>query len=35
MRNAMYAVGTPILQSASSTALGVSFLGFAESYICE
>ncbi|GMR41816.1 hypothetical protein PMAYCL1PPCAC_12011 [Pristionchus mayeri] len=33
MRNALYAVGTPILQSASSTILGVSFLSSAESYV--
>uniref|UniRef100_A0A0N5ATA6 SSD domain-containing protein n=1 Tax=Syphacia muris TaxID=451379 RepID=A0A0N5ATA6_9BILA len=33
MRNALYAVGTPILQSASSTILGVSFMATAESYI--
>lgn len=29
----MYAVGTPILQSASSTILGVSFLSSTESYV--
>uniref|UniRef100_A0AC34GN64 SSD domain-containing protein n=1 Tax=Panagrolaimus sp. ES5 TaxID=591445 RepID=A0AC34GN64_9BILA len=33
IRNALYAVGTPILQSASSTILGVSFMAFTESYI--
>ncbi|KHN78107.1 Patched domain-containing protein 3 [Toxocara canis] len=33
MRNALYAVGTPILQSASSTILGVSFMASAESYV--
>ena len=33
MRNALYAVGTPILQSASSTILGVSFLASTESYV--
>uniref|UniRef100_A0A0M3I9I6 SSD domain-containing protein n=1 Tax=Ascaris lumbricoides TaxID=6252 RepID=A0A0M3I9I6_ASCLU len=33
MRNALYAVGTPILQSASSTIIGVSFLASAESYV--
>ncbi|EPB76105.1 hypothetical protein ANCCEY_04776 [Ancylostoma ceylanicum] len=33
MRNALYAVGAPILQSATSTILGVSFLASAESYV--
>ncbi|KAK0418715.1 hypothetical protein QR680_013732 [Steinernema hermaphroditum] len=33
VRNALYAVGTPILQSASSTILGVSFMAFTESYV--
>ncbi|CAI4232299.1 unnamed protein product [Auanema sp. JU1783] len=33
MRNALYAVGAPILQSASSTILGVSFMASAESYV--
>ncbi|KAI1724636.1 patched family domain-containing protein [Ditylenchus destructor] len=33
LRNAMYIAGTPILQSASSTILGVSFIASAESYI--
>uniref|UniRef100_A0A915BTH5 SSD domain-containing protein n=1 Tax=Parascaris univalens TaxID=6257 RepID=A0A915BTH5_PARUN len=33
MRNALYAVGTPILQSASSTIIGVSFLASTESYV--
>lgn len=33
MRNALYAVGAPILMSASSTILGVSFLASAESYV--
>lgn len=31
--SALYAVGTPILQSASSTILGVSFLASTESYV--
>ncbi|CAB3402413.1 unnamed protein product [Caenorhabditis bovis] len=33
MRNALYAVGAPILMSASSTILGVSFMASAESYV--
>ncbi|VDM72304.1 unnamed protein product [Strongylus vulgaris] len=33
MRDALYAVGAPILQSATSTILGVSFLASAESYV--
>ena len=33
LRNALYSVGTPILLSASSTILGVSFMAFTESYI--
>uniref|UniRef100_A0A915E557 Uncharacterized protein n=1 Tax=Ditylenchus dipsaci TaxID=166011 RepID=A0A915E557_9BILA len=33
LRNAMYTVGTPILQSGSSTILGVSFLASTETYI--
>ncbi|PAV84529.1 hypothetical protein WR25_22041 isoform A [Diploscapter pachys] len=33
MRNALYAVGAPILMSASSTILGVSFMATAESYV--
>ncbi|KAI1713431.1 patched family domain-containing protein [Ditylenchus destructor] len=33
LRNALYIVGTPILQSASSTIIGVSFIASAESYI--
>uniref|UniRef100_A0A914D0N6 SSD domain-containing protein n=1 Tax=Acrobeloides nanus TaxID=290746 RepID=A0A914D0N6_9BILA len=33
MRNALYSVGTPILQSASSTILGVSFMASTESYV--
>ncbi|CAJ0581174.1 unnamed protein product, partial [Mesorhabditis spiculigera] len=33
MRNALYAVGWPILQSATSTILGVSFMATAESYV--
>ncbi|KAI6201068.1 SSD domain-containing protein [Aphelenchoides besseyi] len=33
VRNALYAVGFPILQSASSTILGVSFLASTESYV--
>ncbi|CAJ0943304.1 unnamed protein product, partial [Mesorhabditis belari] len=33
MRNALYAVGAPILQSATSTILGVSFMATAESYV--
>ncbi|UMM22698.1 hypothetical protein L5515_003785 [Caenorhabditis briggsae] len=33
MRNALYAVGAPILMSASSTIIGVSFMASAESYV--
>uniref|UniRef100_A0A0K0DYQ7 SSD domain-containing protein n=1 Tax=Strongyloides stercoralis TaxID=6248 RepID=A0A0K0DYQ7_STRER len=33
IRNALYYVGTPIIQSATSTILGVSFMAFTESYI--
>ncbi|TKR57948.1 hypothetical protein L596_030585 [Steinernema carpocapsae] len=33
IRNALYSVGTPILQSASSTILGVSFMASTESYV--
>ncbi|KAJ1348545.1 hypothetical protein KIN20_003870 [Parelaphostrongylus tenuis] len=33
MRNALYTVGAPILQSAISTMLGVMFLASAESYM--
>lgn len=33
IRNALYSVGTPILQSASSTVLGVSFMASTESYV--
>ncbi|KAI6241665.1 SSD domain-containing protein [Aphelenchoides fujianensis] len=33
VRNALYAVGFPIIQSASSTILGVSFLASTESYV--
>uniref|UniRef100_A0A0N5BAG7 SSD domain-containing protein n=1 Tax=Strongyloides papillosus TaxID=174720 RepID=A0A0N5BAG7_STREA len=33
IRNALYCVGTPIIQSATSTILGVSFMYFTESYI--
>uniref|UniRef100_A0A1I7Y2K6 SSD domain-containing protein n=1 Tax=Steinernema glaseri TaxID=37863 RepID=A0A1I7Y2K6_9BILA len=33
VRNALYTVGTPILQSASSTIIGVSFMAFTGSYI--
>ena len=35
IRNSLYVVGTPIMQSASSTVLGISFLATTESYICE
>lgn len=33
MRNALYAVGTPILQSGASTILGVSFMVAVDSYV--
>lgn len=33
LKNALYAVGTPILQSASSTILGVLFMSTTESYV--
>uniref|UniRef100_A0A0N4ZGA0 SSD domain-containing protein n=1 Tax=Parastrongyloides trichosuri TaxID=131310 RepID=A0A0N4ZGA0_PARTI len=33
IRTALYCVGTPIIQSATSTILGVSFMAFTESYI--
>lgn len=33
MRNALYAVGTPILQSGASTILGVSFMVTVDSYV--
>lgn len=33
MRNALYAVGAPILMSATSTIIGVSFMASAESYV--
>lgn len=33
LRHALYSVGTPILQSASSTILGVLFMSSTESYI--
>ncbi|KAK5971965.1 hypothetical protein GCK32_003121 [Trichostrongylus colubriformis] len=33
MRNALYTIGAPILQSATSTILGVSFLASAKFYV--